>query len=83
LVYFTTVLPTCTPLPYVPTRPSRPIRLRNDPDNPSCRYAYDPESLASYCCPEHVACIVLLPEPDKPRAIRLRARTRLGRSLAP
>jgi len=31
-----------------------PIRLRNDPDNPSCRYAYDP-----------VAYIVLLPESDK------------------
>jgi len=39
-------------LPYVPTSLA-PIRLRNDLDNPSCRYAYDP-----------VACIVLLPEHD-------------------
>src|SRR6266576_6958246 len=35
-----------------------PLRLRYDPDNPSCRYAYD-----------SVACIVLLPQTDKPRAV--------------
>jgi len=48
--YLTTVLPTCT---YCPTyrQDLAPIRLRNDPNNPSCRYAYDP-----------VAYIILLPE---------------------
>ncbi|OCK92046.1 uncharacterized protein K441DRAFT_663740 [Cenococcum geophilum 1.58] len=50
--YLTTVLPTCTHCPTY-RQDLAPIRLRNDPDNPSCRYAYDP-----------IACIVLLPEHD-------------------
>jgi len=48
--YLTTVLLTCTHCPTY-RQDLAPIRLRNDPNNPSCQYAYDP-----------IACIVLLPE---------------------
>ncbi|OCK94575.1 uncharacterized protein K441DRAFT_659941 [Cenococcum geophilum 1.58] len=53
-----------------------PIRLRNDPDNPSCQYAYDPVACI-VLLPEPtslppVACIVLLPEPTSLVPIRLR-----------
>ena len=70
--YLTTVLPTCT---YCPTyrQDLALIRLRNDPNSPSCQYAYDP-----------VACIVLLPRPvNKPRADTPTSRTRLGRASLP
>ncbi|OCK94233.1 uncharacterized protein K441DRAFT_660555, partial [Cenococcum geophilum 1.58] len=49
--YLTTVLPTCTHCPTY-RQDLAPIRLRNDPNNPSCRYAYETTpSLASYCYP--------------------------------
>ncbi|OCK96626.1 uncharacterized protein K441DRAFT_657333 [Cenococcum geophilum 1.58] len=57
--YLTTVLPTCTHCPTY-RQDLTPIRLRNDPDNPSCRYAYDP---IAGITPKPVAYIVLLPEP--------------------
>ena len=44
--HLTAVLPTYTVLPYN-RQDLAPLRLRNDPDNPSCRYAYNPDLLTS------------------------------------
>ncbi|OCK89431.1 uncharacterized protein K441DRAFT_667526, partial [Cenococcum geophilum 1.58] len=71
--YLTTVLPTYTHCPTY-RQDLAPIRLRNDPDNPSCRYAYDPIACI-VLLPEHVACIVLLPEPTSLVPIRYEPNT--------